>query len=359
MAMKHQENISTDSLIDKLIRVNGLLSKWDGRKAKAITSLVNQVFSVRGVCSDAHVKERVKQIIQYQGRLEMLQKIPVVEQRSPEWYKVRKEIITASDFAQALGEGKFGSQKQIYQKKCGYEEDKFNSNLPPLIWGTMFESVAADIYMIRNNCKLYDFGLLRHETVDFFGASPDGITDYGIMVEIKCPFKRKITGEIPAQYYYQIQGQLDVCGLSECDYLECEFSDQDTTDIETVMSDLECGIILEYEDPNSSSKTTYMYSKVVTKGELKELETTWVEESKANTALNFVRQHVWSLNLLNVVRVYKNDEFISEKMASLKEVWDMIKIYQSDKSLYLTDIGASKTTERRKKNIALTGYSFI
>ena len=28
---------------------------------------------------------------------------------------------------------------------------------------------------------------------------------------------------MPQQYYYQIQGQLDVCGLDECDYLECEF----------------------------------------------------------------------------------------------------------------------------------------
>jgi hypothetical protein len=33
------------------------------------------------------------------------------------------------------------------------------------------------------------------------------------MLEIKCPFRRRITGEVPLQYYYQIQGQL-----------ECEFS---------------------------------------------------------------------------------------------------------------------------------------
>jgi hypothetical protein len=38
----------------------------------------------------------------------------------------------------------------------------------------------------------------------FFGASPDGINELGIMVEIKCPFKRKLK-KIPSiieQYYY-------------------------------------------------------------------------------------------------------------------------------------------------------------
>ena len=45
------------------------------------------------------------------------------------------------------------------------------------------------------------------------------------MLEIKCPFKRKINGSIPDQYWMQIQGQLEVCNLEECDYLECELSE--------------------------------------------------------------------------------------------------------------------------------------
>ena len=61
--------------------------------------------------------------------------------------------------------------------------------------------------------EVFEFGILRHPTIECLGASPDGISDIGIMLEIKCPWKRKKTETIPEQYYYQIQGQLDVCSL--------------------------------------------------------------------------------------------------------------------------------------------------
>ena len=42
------------------------------------------------------------------------------------------------------------------------------------------------------------------------------------MLEIKCPKSRIITGFIPEVYRAQIQGQLEVCGLDYCDFLECD-----------------------------------------------------------------------------------------------------------------------------------------
>ena len=42
------------------------------------------------------------------------------------------------------------------------------------------------------------------------------------MLEIKCPFKRKIDGSIPEQYWMQIQGQLEVCDLKNVIILECK-----------------------------------------------------------------------------------------------------------------------------------------
>jgi putative phage-type endonuclease len=150
---------------------------------------------------------------------------PGVTQRTPEWYAARMTMITASDIAQALGCAKFGTQKQFFVKKCGgpEEQKEFDGSLPPLKWGVMFEPVANAVYERLNGVCLHEFGLLRHPEVDYIGASPDGITDDGVMVEIKCPWRRKITGEVPLQYYYQIQGQLEVTGLRDCDYFECEF----------------------------------------------------------------------------------------------------------------------------------------
>ena len=42
------------------------------------------------------------------------------------------------------------------------------------------------------------------------------------MLEIKCPKSRPITGIIPPVYFGQVQGQLEVCDLEYCDFLECE-----------------------------------------------------------------------------------------------------------------------------------------
>ena len=47
------------------------------------------------------------------------------------------------------------------------------------------------------------------------------------MLEIKCPTSRDITGFVPEYYHAQVQGQLEVCGLEYCDFLECELREYD------------------------------------------------------------------------------------------------------------------------------------
>jgi len=358
--MKHQETLCVDGVIDRLIRQHGLLEKYDKRKGTSIASTVNGVFNMpTPLCSEEYVKERIKKIKAYMDQLEELKRIPIVEQRSPEWYKMRGEIITASDFAQALGDGKFGTQKQIFQKKCGYEEQKFNPSLPPLKWGTMFEPVANMLYERRLCCKIHEFGLLRHPTVDFFGASPDGITDYGIMVEIKCPFKRKITGEVPLQYYYQIQGQLDVCRLEECDYLECEFVDyNDIDELKAAHNEMEVGAILEYTDTESQTGCKYFYSPAYV-NDYTSIEQWCQQEKAAQGDTGFVRVHYWALATLNIVRIYKNEKFVSEKLESLGEVWKKVKEYQCNKGLYDAEVQSGPTATKNKNgSITLTGYAF-
>jgi len=277
---------------------------------------------------------RKKQITRYKEKLNKLREIPVIEQRSPEWYEVRKNLITASDFAQALGDGKFSSQKQLYKNKCGYEEVEFNGNIPPLKWGTMFEYVAQTIYAQRNNVKIYEFGLIKHPYIPYFGASPDGISENGIMLEIKCPFKRKIDGQIPLQYYYQIQGQLDVCDLDECDYLECELEKSSSF----IQSSEENGLIIEIL---SSGK--YIYSDVKIWNNMYELESWKIAQMKDNNLNdNDIVLHFWALKKYSVIRVMRNKDFFNEKITLLKEVWDKIEKYRSDEQMYYKEVATSK-----------------
>lgn len=331
--------VNIDYIIDKCI---SLEKSFDD-----IIDILYIVYSNREFTHDT-IRDRVEKILSYKKQLSYLLTLPKIEQKTKEWYDARQSLITASDFAQALGEGKFGTKKQLIQKKCGFEEDFFNNSAPALKWGNMFEDVACQIYAARCNRKIYDFGLLRHPKIEHFGASPDGISDCGIMLEIKCPFKRKIDGTVPKQYYYQIQGQLDVCELNECDYFECEFFKSDNiNEIFEQEYEYEKGVILEKTDG------TYVYSPSSYMFKKEDIEY-WVNE---NLTIDTLQVHYYVLTKSNCVRVYKDTEFLTSKLNELDIVWKEIKNYQADEDLYNKEIKNTKSSN--SSAYKLTGFSFV
>lgn len=337
-----QENISLGLLIDR-----GFALK---KKDEEILETLEFVYGP-GIFTLDVITDRRTVISGYIETLENLKKIPVLVQRTPEWHAARDSLITASDFAQALGLGKFGTQKELIVKKCGYEEQGgFNASCPPLKWGTMLEPVANMVYERRNHVKLWEFGLLRHPTISHFGASPDGVSEHGIMVEIKCPYKRKIDGTVPLQYYYQIQGQLEVCGLEECDYFESEFTLVDFDQL--VNYKYERGAIIE------DHGMVYKYSPVY--GPLddcwEESLNNWINSEKVDGSII----HVYALEKTNTIRVYKDSGFLDEHLNEVGEVWAKIKEYREDKGLYDREIGAAKEAKTmRKTNVSTVAKSSV
>jgi putative phage-type endonuclease len=332
-----QETVSRDALIDKLyVKLGG------GEAAvAAMVGVLDAVFMEP--TPPAYVRARIETVYpRYRAQLQALLALPFVKQRSEAWLEARKTLITASDFAQALGKGKFGTQKQLIAKKCGYEAPPaFDGSAPPLRWGTLFEPVAQAIYSHKNHgVHVHEFGLLRDPSRDFFGASPDGITELGVMVEIKCPYQRAITGEIPEQYMYQIQGQLEVCGLDECDYIECDFDQY--ADAAHFWDEFERtpalkGAIVE-RFGGGEGETVTAYSRVG--ADAAELRA-WLEAEASDACCGGVRITYWNLKRCNVVRVRRDPTFLSEKLGALKQVWGRIQAYQMDASLYQNEIGAN------------------
>jgi putative phage-type endonuclease len=257
----------------------------------------------------------------YKQQLERLLKIPKLEQKTKEWYDARYNLITASDFAQALGEGKFGTQNQLIEKKVLPQEDKGMIKNPFFEWGNLFEPVASQVYATLYNVEMYEFGLIRHPVHDFFGASPDGISEDGIMLEIKCPFKRKINGEVPMQYYYQIQGQLDVCGLELCDYIECEFSKY--KDYRKYLEAYEAGKFtgVLYDDGNGKKEYPIFQKELCEK----------VIEDDGN-------YYYWILDKYMIKRITKDQAFIDKNIAELKKVWDKIVYYRQNLDKFAIEV---------------------
>jgi len=313
------------------------------------------------------VTERLGVIREQQRQLEVLRAIPVIEQRTPEWYEARSRLVTASSLAQALGLGKYKSQKDFIIEKCGYKDVPFTSS-PPLVWGTKFEAVAADIYARRNGTRLYEFGLIAHPNVSFFGASPDGITETGTMLEIKCPYRRKITGEIPQEYFYQIQGQLDVCDLNECDYIECGLVEYDggfeefARDTRAVpigdayysLNMCEKGVMLECT-VQGEDKARYVYGPA---NASPEATNAWVtaESERLYSAIpniEYVKQTYWKLTEYMCKRVFRDRAFMDARYIELEHVWNKILLYRQNRELYDREI--DPPTVAQTKTITIRG----
>lgn len=355
MSIIVQETRSLHSLVDNQLR-KCLISREPPslKLVRNLKKISNACFSQQDVVDENYVHARHAILISYTDQLRKLQLLPIIAQRSPLWFEARQSMISASDVAQAIGKGKFGTQKELFRKKCGYEPAIFDNTCPPLKHGIMFEDVCCNIYSRRNSTTVHDFGLLRHPSPDmhFLGASPDGITSEGIMVEIKAPYRRKITGEVPEQYMYQVQFQLYICDLRECDFAEFAYSYFGTADDffeERTTSHSETGIIGESKP---GDEFLYYY------GDVNGSDEYYREWLQKHDRLCY-KFHFWRLETYNVVRIYRDDRLIHETTNILRSVWSKIVAYRCDRSLYNLEISAKKTRARLNSNECAVSKEFM
>lgn len=259
----------------------------------------------------ADVTNRLAKVKEDRKKLKGLLALPSVAQRSQEWYDLRKERLTASDAYKALVENR--TRDMLIRNKAFPETVKF-INSAPCEWGKMFEPMALRMYRARNEQVLvHDFGLIPHPTLSCFGASPDGITDLGVMIEIKCPYTREIKpGYIPDYYEIQMQGQLAVCELLECDYIECKIIQHHTEEAyiqaaRRVIHSEDHGIVL--------GSDMYVYSPPTTSAECLD----WSRNTKKE--LNESKVVMWTLEKIQVQRVKFDADRWANMVPKFKKFW--------------------------------------
>ena len=185
--------------------------------------------------------------IRRRKRIVEIKKIPQFEQKSPEWLNQRKKCLTATAIAIAIDEDPYKTPAHLLLDKCD-RCPRFKSNVNTH-HGNKYEEIANMYYTFRNNIDVAEYGMIRHSERKFIGASPDGICEkrtsdgenlstlVGRLLEIKCPKTRKIkfvgdlNGDICPHYYYvQVQTQLFVTEMDECDFLQCAIHDYASVD---------------------------------------------------------------------------------------------------------------------------------
>ena len=225
------------------------------------------------------------------NRVKTLLKKPQPVQRSPEWFANRNTLVTASEAASCLTTSKkvceryanlydisnfkyndtksansYEKMNDYILKKCKafYGEKVFFDSVYTL-WGKKYEQIAVNLYKRKNNTDVYDFGLLKHPYLKWLGASPDGITPDGVMLEIKCPYSRKIKPNyVPFHYYIQVQIQLEVALLETADFMECEIKELDTlaeycgvlSGVSPPRDDATAGLSPPHDDESAASSKT-------------------------------------------------------------------------------------------------------
>ena len=159
-----------------------------------------------------------------------MKKLPQMAQKSEGWLKQRLENVTASEVGMVMGltPPSWGTRNKLYVTKCGIP-DPLSS--PALDHGNKYEEVICQLYQMRTGKDVIEFGMIQHQggngiqAIPFFGASPDGISTDGVMLEIKAPWKRELTGNITPYYFSQVQHQMECCNLPVCDFIECRITD--------------------------------------------------------------------------------------------------------------------------------------
>jgi putative phage-type endonuclease len=143
-----------------------------------------------------------------------------VEQNSESWFALRRGLVTSSQFATVMANGRGGAPSITRRKymlalaadRLGAEppESYTNSHLER---GHLLEQEAADYYSLAKSTELQKVGFVRNGQV---GSSPDRFVGSNGLVEIKTklPYlllECLLSGEFPAEFAKQCQGQLWVC----------------------------------------------------------------------------------------------------------------------------------------------------
>mgnify|MGYP001479367865 CR=1 FL=1 len=307
------------------------------------------------------LQNRLKQLYKYftnSEKVNELKKLKLPEQRTQEWYDMRKNKLTASSFADAIGKGHFKSRDEALLDKI--VDTPFVMN-PITEWGTKYEEIATRFYEYLTNSTIYEFGLIPHPDFPAFGASPDGICDtnsppeyIGRMLEIKCPPKRKFTKNVPPHYWMQMQGQLEVCDLDECDFLQVKLDEYDNLDdyktdsngkIGFTKDDLPKGYTITFMK-NGEPKYHYLYCPLFSSDEFilqwKQEKMNYLQEND----FMFKEEKYWKITRYECTLVKRDKEWWNNSVKDIYKFYDDLLFFKKDDNV---EILKKRILEKKSK----------
>ena len=302
-------------------------------------------------------------------QLTLLRSKPQPAQRTPEWYQFRHNLITASNAYKAFDSQ--ATKNQLIYEKCQpltsvqssnvnldsdiilTEEVKMVNVNSTLHWGQKYEPLSVKVYEHIYETGVEDFGCIQDEEYAFLGASPDGIntdinsTRYGRMLEIKNIVNREIDGIPKKEYWIQMQLQMKVCDLDECDFLETRFveyadqnafkedinedeiyEDDDGKEFVNVClsKDLKHkGIILYFHTKESKPYYVYKPLDITHPDDIIKWEESMLDLYQSDKYnYTYIKFIYWKLDQMSCVLVCRNRQWFEDNIWELEELWNTV-----------------------------------
>lgn len=138
-----------------------------------------------------------------------------MEQRTPEWFAARRGRVTGSVAGAILGLSPHTSREDVLRRLVRDwhgAEPEFVSNIATR-HGTAHEGGAIVDFRMETGLDVEDVGFLPYE--DWLGASPDGLTSDGGVLEVKVPFSLRKSEDpnfkpLSDQPHYYAQVQIEI-----------------------------------------------------------------------------------------------------------------------------------------------------
>jgi hypothetical protein len=271
--------------------------------------------------------------------LDRIEKHSKMKQRTSEWYELRQGLFSASNIWKL-----FASQSQynsLIYEKCMIQKTSERGDIQntsnPRNWGIKYEPLSILIYEYKYQTRVKtDYSCIPH--IDLLniriGASPDGINieqnseRYGRMVEVKNIFNREIDGIPSEEYWTQMQIQMEVCNLDECDFLETRFKEYISE--EEYWSDNtreHKGLILFFISriTSNSLEPIYVYSPMYLNTNDKWGVQIWIQEMK-NRYFEYVLYDTtyWYLDEFSCILVRRNMVWFEHTIPVIKDAWNTV-----------------------------------
>ncbi len=323
-----------------------------------VTEYVMEMLFQLGYDKKKHIFDRfIRQIIAFNNKNEFghiynnfivedkpdivsfIETLPQYEQRTEEWYADRKNSIGASESSAIFGMNPYESENKLILKKCGVVNAEDQKRMKAVCeHGVKYEPVIQDMYCRDKSTTIKEFGSIRHQSseLSMVTASPDGITPSGIMLEIKAPARRIITG-IPTSYYWvQCQQQMQVCNLDVVHFLEVKI--QEYTNFDDYINDnngdingyktsvnLEKGVVIEYHKLDDEDELGYVYPEnPLQVDEIKQ----WAKQQTVliNNQPNkqFRRISYWKCCQYCITEIYKDEDWWKMNSNKFIDFWKKV-----------------------------------